>query len=373
MRLMEIDRRQTLLGLAAMGVSMTGVWATSLSGPQYFAASRRDGPGKYSAAIFDLEKGELTSIPLPARGHDIAARPASRECVVFARRPGNFAVSFDAEGRKPVVHFSSRPDRHFYGHGVFSHDGRRLFTTENDFENGRGVIGVRDATDGYRWLGEFSSGGIGPHDIALLSAGRVMVVANGGIRTHPESGRQVLNPDSLSPSLAYIDIETGETLETHSLAPALHKLSIRHLTIAANDMVVFGCQHKGPAWQRPALIGTHRRGEDIALIHLPKDTTRAMKNYVASIEVDIDGGIVMASAPRGGMAVAIDLASRRYLGKYSLPGVSGVAGSKSKSSFVLTTGNGKIVHYDPSLTGDRQMVVLSNDRGDQWDNHLLGF
>ena len=34
--------------------------------------------------------------------------------------------------------------RHFFGHGVFSPDGKLLYATENDFEAARGVIGVYD-------------------------------------------------------------------------------------------------------------------------------------------------------------------------------------------------------------------------------------
>ena len=51
------------------------------------------------------------------------------------------------------------------------------------------MIGVRDATDGYRQIGEFAAHGVEPHDIALLADGRTMVIANGGIRTHPDSRR----------------------------------------------------------------------------------------------------------------------------------------------------------------------------------------
>ena len=71
-------------------------------------------------------------------------------------------------GSRPPVWFASKPDRHFFGHGAFSADGRLLYATENDYERARGMIGVRDATDGYRQIGEFPAHGMEPHDIALL-------------------------------------------------------------------------------------------------------------------------------------------------------------------------------------------------------------
>ena len=84
-----------------------------------------------------------------------------------------------------------------------------------------------------------------PHDIALLGDGRTLIIANGGIRTHPDSGSDELNLAEMQPSLLYVDTETGDLVEQQRLPPALHQLSIRHLAIAGNDTVVFGCQIAG--------------------------------------------------------------------------------------------------------------------------------
>jgi hypothetical protein len=145
---MQIDRRMVLTGLASSGAVLLaprGVHATF--GAEYFAAARKDDSGIYSAALFNLESGDLRAVELPGRGHDIALRPGGREWVAFARRPGRFGVTVPTGSRQPVW-FTAKPNRHFFGHGVFSADGRLLYATESDYENARGVIGVRDATDG---------------------------------------------------------------------------------------------------------------------------------------------------------------------------------------------------------------------------------
>ena len=191
----------------------------------------------------------MRSVELPERGHDIALRPGTGEWVAFARRPGRFGVAVPTD-RRPPVWFAAKPDRHFFGHGVFSADGKLLYTTENDYANAQGIIGVRDATDGYRQIGEFPAHGMEPHDVALLSDGRVMVIANGGIQTHPDRGNDELNLPDMKPSLVYVDVTTGDLLEEHVLAPGLHQLSIRHLGLAAGDHVVFGCQYRGPGSRR---------------------------------------------------------------------------------------------------------------------------
>src|SRR5262245_8051245 len=295
-----LDRRQVLVALAGSlaSVALPRELHASLDAP-LFASARRDDRGNYSAALFGLD-GDVKSIVLPGRGHDIALRPDSGEWVAFARHPGKFGVAVPLHGGEPTW-FQSRPDRHFSGHGVFSADGRILYATEYDYDSARGVIGVRDATGGYRQIAEFDAHGMEPHDIARLSDGRTMVIANGGIRTHPNSGSRELNISDMQPSLVYIDVSNGDLIEEHRLAPELHQLSIRHLAIAANDTVIFGCQYRGPEEDEPALVGFHRRGDKPVIAAAPAPTQSALKNYVGSVAADNSGTIVAASAPKGNL------------------------------------------------------------------------
>jgi hypothetical protein len=266
---------------------------------------------------------------------------------------------------RPPVWFASKPDRHFFGHGAFSADGKLLYATENDYANARGVIGVRDATDGYRQIGEFSAHGMEPHDIALLADGRTLVIANGGIRTHPDRGAAELNLPDMQPSLAYVDVETGDLLEEQRLSPALHQLSIRHLALAAGDMVVFGCQYRGPEQDAPPLLGFHRRGETPVIAAAPGATQEALRNYIGSVAVDSGGTIVAASAPKGGLVAYWDVASRRFLGTSGLNDGCGLAPTHHQASFLLTSGEGWLATADASGEMERQ---FSNY---QWDNHVI--
>ena len=119
--------------------------------------------------------------------------------MVFARRPGSFALAFDIHDRRAPVLFTTPANRHFYGHGVFSRDGRLLYATEHDNETRDGLIGVYNATGGYKRIGEMPTYGIGPHEVILLSDGKTLAVANGGIETHIETGREKLNLSSMQP------------------------------------------------------------------------------------------------------------------------------------------------------------------------------
>jgi hypothetical protein len=363
-----IDRRELLAGAAGTAALLALLRGASanLGVEELFAAARRDDRGTYSAALFSLDEGDVMSVELPARGHDIALRPGSGEWVAFARRPGRFGVAVPG-GKRPPVWFEAKPDRHFFGHGAFSADGELLFTTENDYDNARGIIGVRDATDGYKQIGEFAARGLEPHDVALLSDGRTMVIANGGIRTHPDSGADELNLPDMKPSLVYVDITTGELLEEQVLAPGLHQLSIRHLALAEGDTVAFGCQYRGPEGDEPPLLGFHRRGEQPLLLPAPGPTQSALRNYIGSVSADAGGGIVAASAPKGGLITYWDVSARRYLGASELSDGCGVAPTRHRASFLLTSGRGWLVETEVADVPDEDR----RSSPFEWDNHAI--
>jgi hypothetical protein len=360
----SIDRRTFIAGLAASGVMVALPCNASAAEREWFAAARRDPSGTYSAALFDLKNGDLRAVELPGRGHDVALRPGGKEWVAFARRPGRFGVVVPIRKGTPVW-FASKADRHFYGHGTFSADGKLLYTAESDYDNAHGMIGVRDATGGYRQIGEIPAHGIEPHDIALLRDGRTMVVANGGIETHPDTGRAELNLADMQPSLNYVDIETGDLLEQHKLAPELHQNSIRHLAIGPDNAVAFACQYRGPDEDVPPLVGFHRRGEDLVIVPAPEETQRGMRNYVGSIDIDSSGSIVAASSPRGGVITYWDVTSRNYLGACNLVDGCGLAPTHRSTTFLLTSGAGWLGTGEPDGTLERQPSDY------HWDHHAI--
>ena len=369
---MTLSRRDFLSGaLAAGSLPFLPAPGSAGSTATLYAAARAEADGSFAAVLFTTE-GDAARIALPGRGHDLTFRPGTRECVVFARRPGRFAGVFSDDASRPPVWFASAQGRHFDGHGVYSSGGRLLFSTENDYtgEESRGVIGVRDAGSAYRQIGEFASAGMDPHDMALLSDGRMLVVANGGIETDPETGRIPLNLPTMEPSLAYIDSATGDILERHVLDKSLHKLSIRHLAVAADDLVVFGCQYEGPAAEFPPLLGFHRRGEAPVLVAAPGGAQRDLRNYIGSVAADASGTIIAASAPKGGLITFWNASSRRYLGEKRLTDGCGIAGEETKGGFVLTSGTGQVLEHLP-LDGFSRTLTSSAWTGTSWDNHIV--
>src|SRR5690606_30651459 len=149
---------------AAAGTAHAGT--TQPQAAARFLAARRHG-GRHEAVLLDAHGRDLAVRQLPGRGHSFAIDAARARAVAFGRQPGFFALAFSLHDGTQLGSLPLPQNRHFSGHGVFWADGTRLFATENDFDQGRGVIGIYDARPGAQWqrLGEFDTGGIGPHEM----------------------------------------------------------------------------------------------------------------------------------------------------------------------------------------------------------------
>ena len=355
---MATDRRSFLKSLAALGVLPFATLARADGAPA-FVAARMDGADAFSVAVLDHAGSVIFTEELDARAHDIALSPDRATAVVFARRPGRFALAIDLAGRRKVASFAPPEDRHFYGHGLFSADGRLLYATENDWEGERGVLGIYDVGAGFVRIGEIDTGGIDPHEAFLMRDGRTIVVANGGIATHPDFDRVKLNLATMQPSLAYLDAATGDLIENVALPTTLHQLSLRHMAEAADGSIWFGGQYEGAATDQVDLVGFHRRGATPELVAAPPSAYGGMRQYVGSVAVSRDGTRIAATSPVGGRMLVFDVATRNLVATRDIADVCGVAGDGG--DFFVSDGRGRLWRGD---------TLLSQDPAVAWDNHL---
>ena len=219
--------------------------------------------------------------------------------------------------------------------------------------------GVYDIADGFRRVDEYPSGGIGPHEMILLADGKTIAVANGGILTHPDFPRQKLNLASMSPSLSYIDLDSGRIEETVSLADAFHQVSIRHIC-SSGDQVWWAGQYEGAATDDVPLVGYHRRGEPMTTVDLGPDVTPRLRHYVGSIAANAANTQVAITSPRGGCLVTIDTATDNVHDVSAIRDVCGVA--PRMPGYMVSAGTGAIAlgpNDEPAAT---YHVA--------WDNHL---
>lgn len=348
------DRRGFLAGMLAAGLAPVPGWA-DVGSPAYLAAAKCP-DGSYVLCGLDRFGVLVFELPLPGRGHAAAAHPARPVAVAFARRPGTFALVIDCTTGGEAARLVAPQGHHFTGHGAYSADGEVLFTVENDYEANRGMVGVWSVREGYRRAGALPTHGVGPHEMRLMPDGKTLLVANGGIETHPDYGRAKLNIPTMAPNLTYLNTD-GAWLETVEPPAAWHMLSTRHLAIRKDGLVAVAAQWQGDTDDSPPLMATHRRGEALTWHDTLRGIEPMMQGYAGSIAFDGTGDRIAITGPRGGMAVIFDSAGR-YLERVPEPDICGVA--SAAEGFLFTTGHGKVLGGGGVHRGERY-----------WDNHLV--
>lgn len=346
--------RRTLLKAALFGAAMPilpfGCATTERRTPALIGCSII-GRDKFAAVVADEHGMPISTLPIPERGHGVAINQHGH-AVVFGRRPGTFFMVFDYRTEQVIKLQPTLANRHFYGHGVYSHDGNYLFVTEGERGTSRGIVGVYDARNQYQKIDELSGFGIGPHEVIMMPDG-TLAIGVGGVHTN---GREPLNLNTMTPSLSYLS-QDGELLEQVSLP--VHKLSIRHLAHDGSETVLCGQQYRGEPDEFPALIAMHKRGEGMSELRAEPEQWARFNHYVASIAATDNW--VLATSPPGNCYGIWSKATGKLVELNALPDASGVV--SYGDDFRVSSGTGKVVEQTP---GEFKNTFSS---GIQWDNH----
>ena len=362
-----VSRRGFLkTGSAALFSSLLPATAWGLPGadrgPVAVSAARL-ASGDNGASGIDRHGRILWQRPLPERCHGGCFSPSRAQVVVFERRPGWRFHIIDSASGDLIRSVVAAPEEHFYGHGVFSPDGRYLYATINRYEEATGVIGVYDRQRDYQRVASYPLDGIGPHELRLHPDGQTLVIALGGIETHPDYDRIKLNLETMRPALVLMDRHSG--LIRARFSPSHHQLSLRHLDITPAGEVYAGYQFQGPAHEAVPLVARYRKGE-FTEIHFPDDLLVRLNQYVASVAAHPEDGTVALTAPRGGLAVVLDGASG---GGLQAPAITDCAGvlPLAGEGFLVSSGRGGL--YRVSADQAEAHPVARSDLW--WDNHFI--
>ncbi len=287
-----IDRRALLFG--GLGAVLPA-WAKAA--PHRLAVLAYCTRPRDGAPALVVQRGgeESFRVALPGRGHGFAWDAPTRRAALFARRPGDWCLLFDPDRPNALRWLKARPGRHFYGHGCFSPSGDLLYASENDFEAARGCIGIYAAGADFERLGELDSGGVGPHDLCVLSH-ESLLVANGGIETHPDYGRAKLNLSEMRSCLTVLDPRSGRILRDLGTVDALQQLSLRHLTVDRRGRAWFAAQFEGQRYQAAPLVGWLDPDHGLVFADPPRSAWRDLEGYAASVACC--GGRIAVSFPR---------------------------------------------------------------------------
>jgi uncharacterized protein len=349
-------RRGFLAGLLVSGALPRLAWA-DVGAPAFLAAAK-DAAGEYALHALSAKGESLFHLPLPGRGHAACAHPVRAEAVAFARRPGTFALVLDAGTGRELARLTPPEGRQFNGHGAYSADGSVLYTSEVIAAGSAGRVGLWDSESWAR-IGEWDSGGIGPHELRLTPDGG-LVVANGGIETDPED-RTKLNIDGMRSNLTWLD-GTGTVVAQAALGTELHQNSIRHLALGPNGEVAFAMQWEGDLAEAVPLLGICATGQSPALCPALEAEALLMQGYAGSIAWNRAAGRIAITSPRGGVAMVFDAAGQP-VASHRRADICGAAALGD--GFVLTDGSGAVW-----AAGEAGMTLLAQHPL-SWDNHLV--
>lgn len=365
---MQVTRRQFLRFAGGASLILgTGYWGGSNSQDLNAQSTRLYSAATLENGVYALVSVELSTFsqrifPLPFQGHDVLPVRA-HEVLVSGRRPSTQSALVNTQtGETQLI--KAGAGRHFNGHGCLNSDGTVLFTTENAYDEVLGVIGIRDSKTGQQ-LGEYLSGGLDPHDIKLMPDGKTLVIANGGIKTHPDFGRRKLNIETMQPSLVYLDSTNGKVLGEYRLPQP--QLSIRHITVTPSGHVGVALQYEGNRARVPpiALVAFQAFGHPLTPILSTPEQLAPFNGYLGDVIINPDTEELMATSLLGNAVGTWDLSHQRFKSSMSLAEANGIVLTPNRQVFVSSAA-GFI-----SQCSDNRSTPCPLASPVSWDNHLV--
>ncbi len=372
--MMVINRRSVVKATVCSGLAGAlgwQLWRPEDGQASVLLSAADDGRGQHCLVGTTLSGKTRFCLPVPERAHQVLPVPNSNLAIFMGRRPSALFYVVDIEAGQ-LLHTVKAPEGyHYYGHAVIDEHAGLLYTTENDYQHQRGVIGIYKLTANCHRMGEMSSGGLGPHQIERLPESNTLVVANGGIVTHPDQGRNILNLDTMAPNLTYLNAGNGQLIA--QAFPQHHRMSVRHFAVTRQNRVVIGIQdhrldaisdHTNP------LVLSHRlhTGDTLEALTATGQQWQAMNQYIASVACSADGRWAITTTPRGNLISLWDLAKGSALSHLPCRDVAGAIWLERVQTFLVSNGLGQLLQLAPAAP-DRTQLTAEDPRL-AWDNHL---
>lgn len=332
-----------------------------------------DARGDQYVGGLSLKDDEVFGARVPMRAHGCAVHPTDPNRVLFfARRPGTQAFELDRATMRARTVFTTEAGRHLAGHGTYSADGNLVLTPEHDYERAKGVVVVRDARN-FAIVGEIDTNGIDPHEVAWLPDHGSLLVANGGIMTHPRSFRRKLNIPTMDPSLCVIDAASGERKEQWRLPD--HLLSIRHVSMTSSGITAVGLQYEGDDKNNaPGIVALYRPAESgkqaqFRLLTAPAAEIPKFEGYVASVAISEAHDLIAAACPYGNGVACWSISDERYLGFIPASETYGLS-RVADGSILASQRDGTAYGLDETRLRS-QFLKIASSQPIRWDDHWV--
>ncbi|HSC76468.1 MAG TPA: DUF1513 domain-containing protein [Pseudomonadales bacterium] len=363
-----MNRRRFLqLSLQLSGSISTLLLFPALPGCTFFKhptllSARNDVDNKHWCVSYSLDGTEHFRTEVPQRCHDVLQHPSLPLALFVARRPGTHCYLIDTRNGNLLQTLTARNNRHFYGHGIFDHDGT-LYLTENDTtEPGRGVLGIYHWRDNLlQFSDEISTHGIEPHQFVWLPDNAGFAIANGGIRT--EAGSRTALDETIESSLVFMK-KNGELISKETLS---NGNSIRHIASAADGTIVTAQQFSANNNGAATLLAIKKPGGMLEPFPVDTETEIQLQAYSASVAIHSANRWLAVTAPRGNRLLLWHLDSGKPLLDVAVQDCAGI--TSTADGFIVSSGEGgcRSVQQQAGLISVTPLPLPAGG----WDNHLI--
>ena len=310
----------------------------------------------YSLAYFNLQTGENGRVPIPFRGHGVLKHPNHSRAVLVMEKGGDKCAEIDLVKRK--VSKIIKADEHsiFYGHGCFSSDGSKLYTSEHNKETRHGSIRIRNGKT-YEPIGEISSYGFQPHDMMLIDEGQTVVIAN-----HGKSYRRGDQVGEQKTCVAFIDLKSGHLIK--KLTAEGHGFELSHLFLSPEGQLIVGSLHPPGSKVDGNCAVFVAEKDSLQKLPLPPDIQNRLKDQCFGMAIHKESGTLAVTCAKSNVAVFWNYREKIFLKSLESLEPYGIVVSGDRKYFLISTLTGVPVWVRTSdlevETGPHRKLLISN-------------
>lgn len=277
--------------------------------------------GKESLFTCHIATGRIQSIDVPLRGHQVCQHPFEKNLLFTSEKWGVKAALVDLKTEKVLTLMKSDEGTRFFGHSVFSADGKYVISSELDDRIGESYLGVRDFRS-LKLIKRIPTHGIFAHQIISPDQGNTVMVINAGafVESYTEHAPHWKNSPFMhhESTLNLIDLSTDKLLKSSSLA----RSGFAHFAYDKSDGSAVAIGNAKPIGN-PSLISILK--EDGSVIDLRKTQGLDSVGEALSVDLDTKNKIAYVTIPERSLLLKVDYRTNQILDRTSLNYTRGVA------------------------------------------------
>lgn len=351
---MALTRRVFLAGCTAL-------LSTGLCGLPRLAAAARAGRkliagSAQSVCAIDLTTRQVAQVAVDFKPHGYAQNPRSPERIWAFEKWGRGAAEIDFANGVVSKAFACPEDAQFFGHGLFSRDGKICFAVREDLTTGLGhCIGFDTAT--YKEVLDIQATPGGLHECHLLADGTFLVASNGAPVIFKD-GVMLNTPMAERSSLVHVAPESGTVLDKKFIAD--DDQIIGHFALSqAGAIIALSSQRRSSSSNHGAIYFGHLTQPVLRRVELPEALGAKLLGEMLSIAIDETRNLALVTNPGGSRVLFIDSRDGAYLGALENK-INGVVFDESLAGFL---GSGKELVLIKSLQDKVLPQAVSDKAG----------